>query len=331
LRSFVTHPERPQSGQPTNANVSDRYEEWIPVYRATLVTLLLLLCSGWAVPGQQSDRLKISVQGANEKKDQPGQALANDIIIQLVNAGLDDDTIVGIVNTQPGRYLLAAEDIIRLQKAGVSGRVIRAMVNRSANSQPVASPPAPAPSPSAAVAGPLKPPSPPHIPGMADIPGPDAPAIPAPVLPVPPSKMTFFDDAAYHNCLGRHALVGDPCPPLEEHEKVYHRCLDEPRYGLSYDDFQHACAMEAADPAAYVRTHPMPPETIAIAKVRRVYIDKFFGRRLLRRALSKAGTCMEIVDSPEKADAVLKVVNELMEYSENGTDLNVTCSSSISA
>ena len=80
--------------------------------RATLITLLLVPCSVWPVLGQQSKGIKVikvSIQGGERRAvDKNGyqapQPLTNDSIVKLVAAGLGEDTIIGIVNTQPGKY-----------------------------------------------------------------------------------------------------------------------------------------------------------------------------------------------------------------------------------
>jgi len=76
--------------------------------RATLITLLLVPCSVWAVLGQQSKGIKVSQGGerraVDKNGDQAPQPLTNDSIVKLVAAGLGEDTIIGIVNTQPGKY-----------------------------------------------------------------------------------------------------------------------------------------------------------------------------------------------------------------------------------
>jgi len=82
-----------------------------------LLFILALLCSLGIAPGQQS--------GAT------GQTLTNDSIVKLVNAGLGEETILSIVNAQPGKYSLGADDVIALKKAGVSEKVIAAMLNKS--------------------------------------------------------------------------------------------------------------------------------------------------------------------------------------------------------
>ena len=59
------------------------------------------------------------------------EPLNNDTILKLAKAGVGDDVIVGMVNQQPGRYLLSADAIIVLKTAGVSDRVISAMIVRN--------------------------------------------------------------------------------------------------------------------------------------------------------------------------------------------------------
>ena len=59
----------------------------------------------------------------------PGQsALTNDTIIKMVNAGLGEDVIVSMVNTQPAHYTLTPEQLITLKSAGVPDRIVTAMV-----------------------------------------------------------------------------------------------------------------------------------------------------------------------------------------------------------
>ena len=72
-----------------------------------------------------------------------GRLLTNESIVRLVKAGVDDDTILRMVSTQPGKYLLGVDDIIRLKQAGVSDDVLDSMLSQSARSDtaPDASPP----------------------------------------------------------------------------------------------------------------------------------------------------------------------------------------------
>jgi hypothetical protein len=65
----------------------------------------------------------------------------NETILKLVKAGIGEATIVGMVNQQPGNYALSADDMIALKRAGVSDRLIAAMVvrNGGSNAQPIQS------------------------------------------------------------------------------------------------------------------------------------------------------------------------------------------------
>jgi len=59
------------------------------------------------------------------------QVLTNDSLVKLVKAGMGEETVVGIVNSQPGQYSLSPDSLIGLKQAGVSDKIIAAMVNRN--------------------------------------------------------------------------------------------------------------------------------------------------------------------------------------------------------
>jgi hypothetical protein len=61
------------------------------------------------------------------------ESLTNDSVIKLMKAGLSEDLIVQTVNSQPGKYLLGADDIVALKNAGVSDKIIAAMLKRNEN------------------------------------------------------------------------------------------------------------------------------------------------------------------------------------------------------
>ena len=69
----------------------------------------------------------------------PAQELNTETILKLVKAGISEDTIMGLVNQQPGKYTLSADDMIALKKAGATDRFIAAMVMRTGagSAQPV--------------------------------------------------------------------------------------------------------------------------------------------------------------------------------------------------
>jgi hypothetical protein len=74
-----------------------------------------------------------------------GQALLDDATIgKLVKAGVGEQTIVAMINQQPGKYALSSDDMIALKKAGVSDKILAAMIER-AGAPPVAANPSAAP------------------------------------------------------------------------------------------------------------------------------------------------------------------------------------------
>jgi hypothetical protein len=70
------------------------------------------------------------------------QAMTNDSVIKMVKAGLSDDLIVGSINTQPGQYDTSTDALIALKTAGVSDRVVGAIMSKAsgATAAPAAAP-----------------------------------------------------------------------------------------------------------------------------------------------------------------------------------------------
>ena len=66
------------------------------------------------------------------------QTMTNDSILKLAKAGLGDDVIINMVNTQPSSFSLTTDDLIGLKTGGVSDKVIAVMVSKSAAPAPVA-------------------------------------------------------------------------------------------------------------------------------------------------------------------------------------------------
>lgn len=61
------------------------------------------------------------------------QPLTNDTLIKLTQAGIGEEIVVGMVNQQPGKYSVADPDIAALKGAGVSQKVIAAVIARSSS------------------------------------------------------------------------------------------------------------------------------------------------------------------------------------------------------
>ena len=80
------------------------------------------------------------------------QPLTNDSIIKMVKAGLSDDIVTSTIQSQPGKYSVGVDDLIALKTAGVSDKVIAAMVARNSGAGAAASPAA---VPSAAAVAPV--------------------------------------------------------------------------------------------------------------------------------------------------------------------------------
>ena len=86
------------------------------------------------------------------------QTLNNDAIVKMVKAGFSDDLIVATVNGVPGSYDTSVDGLIALKSAGVSEKVVAAIVAKAAT-------PAHATAPVATAVDPNDPASP-HDPGI---------------------------------------------------------------------------------------------------------------------------------------------------------------------
>jgi hypothetical protein len=56
--------------------------------------------------------------------------MTNDAVLRMAKAGLSDDLIVQTIGAQPGQYATDADSLIVLKQAGVSERVIAAMIGK---------------------------------------------------------------------------------------------------------------------------------------------------------------------------------------------------------
>jgi hypothetical protein len=64
------------------------------------------------------------------------QALNNDSVIKMVKAGLTDDVIVATINANSGTYDTSPDGLVALKQAGVSNKIIDAIVAKSTASAP---------------------------------------------------------------------------------------------------------------------------------------------------------------------------------------------------
>jgi hypothetical protein len=64
------------------------------------------------------------------------QPMTNDSIVKLVKAGMGEETIVNMINTQPTTFTLGTDDLIALKTGGVSEKVIGAMLLKKTGGAP---------------------------------------------------------------------------------------------------------------------------------------------------------------------------------------------------
>lgn len=69
------------------------------------------------------------------------QALNNDSIIKMSKAGLSDELIITTINAQPGSYDTSTDGLIALKAAGVSDKVVTAIVMKGPTARPPSAPP----------------------------------------------------------------------------------------------------------------------------------------------------------------------------------------------
>jgi hypothetical protein len=66
------------------------------------------------------------------------QTMNNDSVVKMVKAGFSDDLIVTTINSQPGAYDASADGLIALKSAGVSDKVVAAIVAKGSAPAPAA-------------------------------------------------------------------------------------------------------------------------------------------------------------------------------------------------
>lgn len=62
---------------------------------------------------------------------QAQQTMNNDSVIELIKSGLSEDLIITTINASPGAYNTSVDGLIALKGAGVSEKVLAAIVNRA--------------------------------------------------------------------------------------------------------------------------------------------------------------------------------------------------------
>jgi len=66
------------------------------------------------------------------------EALTNDSIMKMTQAGLGENLIVSMIQNQPGKYSLTPDDLVKLKQQGLSEKVLAAMVSKGSAAPSVA-------------------------------------------------------------------------------------------------------------------------------------------------------------------------------------------------
>jgi pyruvate/2-oxoglutarate dehydrogenase complex dihydrolipoamide acyltransferase (E2) component len=115
----------------------------------------LFVAQGYPAAYAQQPAPQPAQQPAAQSAQQPAQpGLNNDSVIKMVKAGLSDDVIISTIGSSQGAFDISAEGVIALKSAGVSDKVISAIVNKTTAAAQPAPAPAPAPAPTPAPAPP---------------------------------------------------------------------------------------------------------------------------------------------------------------------------------
>jgi len=101
----------------------------MPRLREILPCLLLIL-TAFTLRAQEPLQDTSSGPAIAPKPATAPNMMTNDSVLRLVKAGLGDDLIIQTINSAPGKYATDADALVVLKQAGVSDRVISAMVNR---------------------------------------------------------------------------------------------------------------------------------------------------------------------------------------------------------
>ncbi|HEY5055114.1 MAG TPA: hypothetical protein VII58_03070, partial [Acidobacteriaceae bacterium] len=98
----------------------------------TRILFVLLLCLFAPVLLHAQDSSDSGDAGGPLPKPKAASAkMTNDAVIKLAKAGLSDDLIVQTIDAQPTDFTTDADSMLALKTAGVTDRVIQAMVNKS--------------------------------------------------------------------------------------------------------------------------------------------------------------------------------------------------------
>jgi len=102
---------------------------WNTLLRSLPFALILSLSPAAVAQSPHTTEAPQPVDGPLTSSNVP--AMNNESVLKMVKAGLGDDLVIQTINTQPGQYVTDADALVALKTAGVSDRVITAMINKS--------------------------------------------------------------------------------------------------------------------------------------------------------------------------------------------------------
>jgi hypothetical protein len=96
-------------------------------FRWIAVLVLVMTGAGCFAQSMETPR---QVEGPISAKPAAPKTLTNASVVRMVSAGLSDDLVIQAIGAQPGDYKTDADGLVDLKDAGVSERVITAMINK---------------------------------------------------------------------------------------------------------------------------------------------------------------------------------------------------------
>jgi hypothetical protein len=96
-----------------------------------LLLLLSLLLGTFPALAQNTGDAPQMIEGPQAAPPAKSAVMNNDSVLRMAKAGLGEDLILQTINTQPGKYLTDSDALVALKTAGLSDRIIAAMMNKS--------------------------------------------------------------------------------------------------------------------------------------------------------------------------------------------------------
>lgn len=97
------------------------------------VVTMLVGCALGATAGygqQHTGDAPQMIEGPQAAYTPKPTSMNNDSVLKMVKSGLDEELIVQTIQTQPGQYVMVPDAMVALKDAGVSNRIITAMMSK---------------------------------------------------------------------------------------------------------------------------------------------------------------------------------------------------------